>query len=81
MRRPRQAIACYDLGEFARIHPKGKSILEVRTSAQRRATTALRAAAQSAPQETGAKVVLLSLMSAKNADVQKEALFAVQKLM
>jgi hypothetical protein len=38
---PVQSIACYDLGEFARIHPKGKSILD----------------------ETGAKAVLLGLMS------------------
>merc|ERR1712000_196064 len=54
------SIARYDLGEFARVHPRGKSILE----------------------DIGAKAVLISLMSgSKNADVQKEALFAIQKLM
>merc|ERR1712146_276502 len=54
------SIACFDLGEFARIHPQGRSILE----------------------KTGTKPVLISLMaSAKNAEVQKQALFCVQKLM
>jgi hypothetical protein len=54
------SIACYDLGEFSRLHPKGRDILE----------------------QTGAKAVLIGLMSvSKNADVQKQALFAIQKLM
>lgn len=53
------SIACYDLGEFARVHPNGKDILE----------------------KTGAKDVLINLMStSKTAEVQKQALFAVQKV-
>ena len=54
------AIACFDLGEFARIHPRGRAVLE----------------------QTNTKPVLISLMaSSKNAEVQKQALFCVQKLM
>jgi hypothetical protein len=54
------SIACYDLGEFARLHPRGRDILD----------------------QTGSKAVLIGLMaSAKNVEVQKQALFAIQKLM
>jgi V-type H+-transporting ATPase subunit H len=54
------SIACYDLGEFARLHPRGRDILD----------------------QTGGKAVLIGLMSsAKNVEVQKQALFAIQKLM
>ncbi|PRP84683.1 hypothetical protein PROFUN_07933 [Planoprotostelium fungivorum] len=54
-----QAIACYDIGEFARFHPRGKIII----------------------QQLGLKIPLMTLMEDKDAEVKKNALLAVQKLM
>jgi len=54
-----QSIACYDLGEFARIHPRGKILL----------------------QKLGIKLPLMALMDARDEQVKKQALTAVQKLL
>jgi len=53
------AIACFDVGEFARFHPRGKIIL----------------------QKLDMKVPIMTLMESKDAEVKKNALLAVQKLM
>jgi len=53
------AVASFDVGEFARFHPRGKIIV----------------------QQLGIKIPLMKLMEDKDADVRKNALMAVQKLM
>eukprot|EP00027_Filamoeba_sp_ATCC50430_P009043 CAMPEP_0168558436 /NCGR_PEP_ID=MMETSP0413-20121227/9973_1 /TAXON_ID=136452 /ORGANISM="Filamoeba nolandi, Strain NC-AS-23-1" /LENGTH=467 /DNA_ID=CAMNT_0008589565 /DNA_START=92 /DNA_END=1495 /DNA_ORIENTATION=- len=53
------AVACFDLGEFARFHPRGKVII----------------------QQLGLKVPLMKLMESKDAEVKKNALLAIQKIM
>jgi len=53
------SVACFDAGEFARFHPRGRTLI----------------------QQMGLKVPLMKHMEDKNADVRKQALLAVQKLM
>jgi len=53
------SVACFDVGEFARFHPRGRTLI----------------------QQMGLKVPLMKHMEDKNADVRKQALLAVQKLM
>jgi len=53
------SVACFDAGEFARFHPRGRTLV----------------------QQMGLKVPLMKHMEDKNADVRKQALLAVQKLM
>lgn len=53
------AVACYDIGEFVRFHPRGKAIIT----------------------QIGLKLDIMKLMTHENADVKKEALFAIQKTM
>lgn len=53
------SVACFDAGEFARFHPRGRILV----------------------QQLGLKLPLMKHMEDKNADVRKQALLAVQKLM
>eukprot|EP00727_Mastigamoeba_balamuthi_P011624 m51a1_g7084 putative vacuolar atp synthase subunit h (492) ;mRNA; f:11535-14137 len=53
------AVACHDVGEFVRFHPRGRTLLN----------------------QMDIKVELMKLMLHDDADVRKEALFALQKLM
>eukprot|EP01130_Rhizamoeba_saxonica_P015540 TRINITY_DN7005_c0_g2_i1.p1 TRINITY_DN7005_c0_g2~~TRINITY_DN7005_c0_g2_i1.p1 ORF type:complete len:450 (+),score=108.38 TRINITY_DN7005_c0_g2_i1:54-1352(+) len=53
------AIACWDIGEFVRFHPRGKSIIQM----------------------AQCKIPIMQLLDHENADVKKEALLALQKLM
>ncbi|KAJ4459115.1 putative V-type proton ATPase subunit H [Paratrimastix pyriformis] len=53
------AVTCHDLGNFARFHPRGKTLLE----------------------EFGLKAKILELLGHQDAEVQKEALLCVQKML
>jgi len=53
------AVACFDIGEFARFHPRGKQLV----------------------QQLNIKLPLMALMENKDAEVKKNAILAVQKLM
>jgi V-type H+-transporting ATPase subunit H len=53
------SVACYDIGEFVRFHPRGKSIV----------------------QQLGIKMDIMKLMTHEDAQVKKQALFAIQKMM
>lgn len=53
------SIACYDLGEFVRFHPRGRTLLN----------------------QMNVKVELMQLLLHEDADVRKNALFSLQKIM
>jgi len=53
------SVACYDIGEFVRFHPRGKAIIT----------------------QVGLKLDIMKLMTHENAEVKKQALFAIQKTM
>jgi V-type H+-transporting ATPase subunit H len=52
-------VACYDIGEFARFYPNGKTLCK----------------------HLGAKPVVMQMLAHQNADVQKQALLCVSKMM
>lgn len=53
------SVACYDLGEFVRFHPRGRTLLN----------------------QANVKVDLMQLLLHEDADVRKNALFSLQKIM
>jgi len=53
------SIAAFDIGEFARFHPRGRQII----------------------QQLGVKIEIMKLMTHPDAEVKKQSLFAVQKIM
>ncbi len=54
------AVACYDLGEFARFHPDGKKVISA---------------------SEGKTALMMKMQYKENANVARQALLAVQKLM
>jgi len=53
------SVACFDIGEFVRFHPRGRSIV----------------------QQLNIKIDIMKLMAHQDPEVQKQALFAIQKTM
>lgn len=74
-------IACFDIGEFSRFHPRGrvyvmskKKTLSLQISHHHRHSHSILTNLE-------AKTAVMSLMTHPDAGVQKEALLAVQKMM
>lgn len=69
------SVACYDIGEFVRFHPRGKAYVLI-VSLKVFLTLFCRIITQ-----IGLKLDIMKLMTHENPEVKKQALFAIQKTM
>ena len=66
-----KAVACYDLGQFARYHPYGRLYSTRHLNIENRVLD-----------KKGAKDKIIALMeTSKNAEIREQALIAVQKIL
>lgn len=74
-----KSVACWDLGEFARLHPRGRMLEEKKNFLS--FFLKILFFIFSILQQIGVKYPLMELMDHKDSEVRKQALLAVQKLL